>query len=798
MEQVFEPTEPARVFVWSGSDQPGFVYPELSPSGDWGIPDLQARPNLGVALSGGGYRAATLAVGWVRALYALGLMPHVRYVASNSGGSWFNGVMSFSGFPLAPFLGPYVPPAGLNRTALSSASLLPPGSWGDTLASKSIVADAVKGVLKDLFVPGRASFSGWTAAIAEAFYSPYGLDLQNSSITALHTRGPVAARLAAQYPGVPLYAAMATPDRPFPIIMGSIMRVNTPQVFYAFEATPLYVGAPARNTSTDPPIGAGFVEPLGFNSPAPEAPLPAAGGQPPVGLQGAVNVTPVKLVPLSTYAGISSSFVAQGTRPSSSAGFALTGTERLNYWNPVNYTGAELSFADGAGADNLAVTPLLRRRVSSVVVLVAASNSADVSPADFAVAQYDIAGLFGAVPLNATSYKGLQEGITGVQPEMFNKALQVFPREGYDELYAALSGSLRSGQPALHRASYPVVDNAIQAITGGWTVEVLWLVNMQSRQWESQLPNDTQAFLNSSRDDKDSDLRHYPYISTFTANYSPELVTLLSQQASWSLLQAAAELRELLAAAAAPNATAAGNAAVGGGAAANETASAAGVGAAGLSAISNRTIGGGGDGDDNGTVQAEGAGGAAAFGVGGGANGTAESVAAAAMLLAQLASEPFPQQIAGALPPRVVAQLETRNASKGLPEPARQPVVSYVMALEQPPPQQQPQQQQGVGTSTAAASGGGAGSSNRSVPNHGTANSTGSSSAAIGGSSTGNSTTAAKIVGPEVQGAQAVVATAPPPGAAAQGAAVRAGDGGSFRRLCVLLAACAVFLGALE
>lgn len=56
----------------------------------------------------------------------------------------------------------------------------------------------------------------------------------------------------------------------------------------------------------------------------------------------------------------------------------------------MNYTGAELSFADGAGADNLAVTPLLRRRVSSVVVLVAASNSADVSPADFAVGGYGL------------------------------------------------------------------------------------------------------------------------------------------------------------------------------------------------------------------------------------------------------------------------------------------------------------------------------------------------------------------------------------------------------------------------
>ncbi|KAG2442832.1 hypothetical protein HXX76_002911 [Chlamydomonas incerta] len=797
---VFEPKQPARVFVWAGSDQPGVVYPELSPSGDWGIPDLQARPNLGVALSGGGYRAATLAVGWVRALHALGLMPHARYVASNSGGSWFNGVMSYSGFPLAPFLGPYLPPARLNRPALASPSALPPGCWGDTLAAKDIIADAVKGVLKDMFVPGRASFSGWTAAIAEAFFSPYGLDLQNSSITALRTRGPVAARLAAQYPGVPLYAALATADRPFPIILGSVMRVDTPQVFYAFEATPLYVGAPARDSSTDPPIGPGFVEPLGFNSPAPEVPLPAAGGQPPVGLQGAVNVTPARLVPLSTYAGISSSFVAQGVRPSSSAGFALTGTERLDCWNPVNYTGAKLSFADGAGADNLAVTPLLRRRVSSVVVLVAAANSADVSPVDFAVAQYDIAGLFGAVPANATSYSGLENGITGVQPDEFNRALQVFPREGYDQLYAALAGSLAAGQPALHRAAYTVLDNAAQAITGGWTVEVLWLVNMRSRQWESQLPADTQAFLNSSRDDKSSDLRHYPYISTFTANYSPELVTLLSQQASWSLLQAAPELRELLAAAAAPNATAAGNAAVGGGAAMNETASAAGVGAAGArgggsssSNISN-IISGGGSG--NGTEG--GAGGAGVFGVAG-ANGTAQSAAAADALLEQLAADPFAQQVAGALPPRVVAQLESRNASKGLPDAARQPAVSYVMALPQ---------QQGGGSSedgaSAVGSAGGASGGNSS-----------SSSGAIPGpgSSTANSTTIrsngsskssfVKILGPEVQGAQSAVAAAPPPAAvaAAQGAAERAGGRGDtwWRALFVLLAAAsAARMGVLD
>ncbi len=66
---MYRPDFPTSIFVWSGSDQPGFEYPELSAGAEWGIPALQAKPNLGIALSGGGYRAATLSLGWVRALY---------------------------------------------------------------------------------------------------------------------------------------------------------------------------------------------------------------------------------------------------------------------------------------------------------------------------------------------------------------------------------------------------------------------------------------------------------------------------------------------------------------------------------------------------------------------------------------------------------------------------------------------------------------------------------------------------------------------------------------------------------
>ncbi|GFR41221.1 hypothetical protein Agub_g1894, partial [Astrephomene gubernaculifera] len=500
---------------------------------------LQAKPNLGLALSGGGYRAATLSLGWVRGLHMLGVLPHLRYVSSNSGGSWFNGAMSYGGFPLGPFLGPYSPPANLSRDALGSPSLLPPGSFGDTLAKEDIVAKAVKGVIKDLFKPGHNSFSGWTAAIAAAFYDPYGLGLQNSSLTCEGTRGNVSARLAAAYPGMPLYAAMSSPDRPFPIILGSIMRVLTDQVFYPFEVTPLYLGDPARNTTTFPALGPGFVEPLGFNSAPPDT--RPVGGQA-VGLQGTVNVTPSMLVPLSTFVGISSSFISQGVRPEHSAMYALTGTERLLYWNQLDYSGARVPFADGAGADNSGITPLLRRRVTHIVSCASSVNPANISAAEWAIAQHDVASLFGAVPLNITNTKKYRKhGINGVQPGVYNAAHQVFPQERYAELYNALYSSLSAGRPAVHRASYPVLDNAAQAITGGWQVEMLWLFNMQISDWEEQLPVDTRTFLNESRYKKKSDMRHYPYISTFTANYTPELVTLLSQQASWSVLQAAPE-----------------------------------------------------------------------------------------------------------------------------------------------------------------------------------------------------------------------------------------------------------------
>jgi len=72
--------------VWAMGNST-FVHPELRfdlPVGNW----LQSRPKLGICMSGGGLRAATCALGWIRALNHKKLLTKARYLGSNSGATW--------------------------------------------------------------------------------------------------------------------------------------------------------------------------------------------------------------------------------------------------------------------------------------------------------------------------------------------------------------------------------------------------------------------------------------------------------------------------------------------------------------------------------------------------------------------------------------------------------------------------------------------------------------------------------------------------------------------------------------
>ena len=105
--------------VWTGVGSAGFIFPEQRLSeAEGGVKLLQEKKDFGICLSGGGFRATTLALGWIRILHKEGIIKQARYLSSNSGGSWFNTAFSYQEiYPLELFLGDYIAPMDLTPKA---------------------------------------------------------------------------------------------------------------------------------------------------------------------------------------------------------------------------------------------------------------------------------------------------------------------------------------------------------------------------------------------------------------------------------------------------------------------------------------------------------------------------------------------------------------------------------------------------------------------------------------------------------------------------------------------------------
>eukprot|EP00878_Enallax_costatus_P010509 GHUV01010972.1.p1 GENE.GHUV01010972.1~~GHUV01010972.1.p1 ORF type:complete len:534 (+),score=124.46 GHUV01010972.1:703-2304(+) len=409
-------------------------------------------------------------------------------------------------------------------------------------AATAHVSGAVKDVVKNLKPGDQKDIGAWSNAVGQAFLDPYGLNSDSATFTAVSTRGPVhqqalkaidqsAVQVYTFYPGA---HGNVSQQRPYPVMLGSILIQNSSLGFYPVEFTPLYIGCPAFFNNTDPPLGGGFVDPQGFNSPPPNPkpiiPAPillgfADTGASVIGTDNGtlttnqtVNSTtaagsrlmqleplsvagkPDFLVPLKQVMGISSSFITNMFQPTATITRELTGTEVLQYWNQIDFTGKQLAFGDGGSADNLAITPLLRRRIPKIIATVAASQNISGSPnaSDFAGYQWDVAGLFGACPPAHPAYD--KDGtIVGTPVDLFNRKLQVFPTAAYEQLFAALKNSTAAGGPTYHEATYSVLTNAYQAVFGGWQVEVLWVFNQQQTAWERALPQETASALEQAR-----------------------------------------------------------------------------------------------------------------------------------------------------------------------------------------------------------------------------------------------------------------------------------------------------------
>lgn len=56
-----------------------FLYPEQDPNSDYYMPVIGQRPNFGIAVSGGGFRAVTCALGYVRCVHCVSVRASSKY-----------------------------------------------------------------------------------------------------------------------------------------------------------------------------------------------------------------------------------------------------------------------------------------------------------------------------------------------------------------------------------------------------------------------------------------------------------------------------------------------------------------------------------------------------------------------------------------------------------------------------------------------------------------------------------------------------------------------------------------------
>jgi len=537
--KVFRTVESAN----AGPVEP-FIHPEVSDK-EYGIQHIKDKLPIGIALSGGGFRAATCAVGYMRGLHLTtvdskgsSLISQAQYLSSTSGGSWFNAAFSYkpsdSEQPqLKSFWEEEVQAGQLTKTKLDEK--YPLGTFEQAIAAKNAcdkllwemaqhwqpgvvkeavhaVADVVKylahgrhddGIERDQDDREADGLKPWTSAVREAFLTPFKLGAcQDSTVSADHTTGDIAGRHASKAAKKVLLACSDT-DRPYPILTGTVFNPKGEDGYslYPLEFSPLYFGTAAPFPDSEPALGGGYVEPWGVNA------------EPGVlhcntdGCSGDVQL-PHKAphpVSLSQAVSISSGFMASACYDKPAAAQKLASTEELVYWGvlPSETTNGvpehqTMKFADGGALDNLAIMPLLRRGVKCLIVLMASSTPPDNTWRHFANEKSDVAALFGAAQD--------QSGIPGVEPGELNSMCQVFGEnhlEGellFRELFEALQKRLRAGQPGFHKQSYKIKENKFFHIpASNEEVEVLWIHNQQWAGWEKELPEDTRKQLQHDR-----------------------------------------------------------------------------------------------------------------------------------------------------------------------------------------------------------------------------------------------------------------------------------------------------------
>lgn len=200
--------------VWTNLNSEHFIYPESIE-----CPEFNQKCDVGVALSGGGFRAATCALGTLRGLYLLNLLTSkIKYLSSNSGSGWVVGPLCYFSGDISTFLGSYLPPDQCYRANLKQCD---PENHSYAICRSKFIPTMLKEFSDGIIRRNQADYRGfWSQAVGKIFFKKYGLNFYDYlPVVSSHQKQDLNQRT-----GHPI-AKMLPCDLnrvPFPITNGSI------------------------------------------------------------------------------------------------------------------------------------------------------------------------------------------------------------------------------------------------------------------------------------------------------------------------------------------------------------------------------------------------------------------------------------------------------------------------------------------------------------------------------------------------------------------------------------------------
>jgi hypothetical protein len=493
-----------------------------------GEPDLP--PNaVGVAMSGGGSRSLTCAMGQYRALKYLGVLDRVAVISSVSGGTWASASFVYlpSTFEDEAFLGPVTAdPGSLTVAGLKTVAQDCLGTAATRMHWHSIIEALFH--LKSKY--GYANDDLWQGLIGERIFQLWNLwEVGSDGLPLNYYTGNSEVVQNTITPNNPLLTApqftlQQKPGRPLLIMNASIFS-NQDMAgarLLPFESTPYGIGVRQTFPGIGPgerEIGGGLIQPFAMGSPTVDS---VAGNSAKV----APPRRPFSLVDMAAISSASFAQTVQDKVPD------LDGLiPRYPYWpvaDPVQREELLCWFADGGSLEDTGICSLLARGVTRIISFVNSQTPLQASPGAPITVDSSVQLLFGIEP--DTSSKSLTESYVASAPNATPDFVQVFESPRYQELVDALtSANITNGGPAMFKQTLNVLTNANFDIPGGHQVQVLWVYNTAVPNWIKLLTPDVQSVVNA--------LAHFPNYLTFKQRgFDPIEMNALAELSFWNLV----------------------------------------------------------------------------------------------------------------------------------------------------------------------------------------------------------------------------------------------------------------------